>query len=184
MTEQGHQITVYFATYDHKHQQELTEAFEPYLHKHIFLNGDFSKGNQRDMAVLAMNLIAENVQDYDVIILTRFDLQYLKNLSDMNIDFTKINLLWRETQNMWKAHQRVSDIFHIFPSRLFKPFLNSVWKLRDKSNLHKLYGELIKNGVAQEDIHFIEDGFYDSCPKFKNPLVTIIRGLSDALKAS
>ncbi len=178
LLEQGHDISIYFATYAHEHQNELIHFLSPHLVEYKVYDHDISKGNQRDITVLALDTVAKYIHKYDAVILTRFDLKYIRKITEMNIDWTKINLLWRETQNMWKAHQRVSDIFHIFPTNLFSLFLSSVWKLKDKSNLHKLYGELIKNGVKSEDIHFIENDFYDSCPKFRNPLVSIVRGVS------
>ena len=155
LLQEGHDVRIYIATYQNDLEKELLSVYGDLLKRHFIFQND--------------------------IIMTRFDLHYKKNILNMNIQWDRINLLWKETLKMWNDHRRVSDIFHVFPIKFYKPFLDAVAAIKDRSNLHKLYRGLLEHGIDQGDIHMMEDRFYDSSPKHINPVLMIIRG---ALKPS
>jgi len=176
LKEAGHDISIYLATYPHELQQELLSSYDDALKKYVIYQKEISKGNQRDLSVKALQLLESDLHDIDVVIMTRFDLHYKKNIHQMNIQWDKINVLWKETLKMWNDHNRISDIFHVFPIKFYKQFVDSVAAIRDRSNLHKLYRGLLEHDISKDDVHFMEDGFYDSSTKQPNPVLMIIRG--------
>jgi len=174
---QGHEISIYFATYQHCLADQLKESYGELLKKYIFINSEINKGCQKDITITALKLVVDDIENIDIVIMTRFDVHYKLRITEMNIEWDKINVLWKELLRLWNAHRRIADIMHIFPSKRYKPFIESVIALRDKSNLHKLYNLFIDKGINENEIHFVTEGYYDSSPKYQNPLLGIIRGV-------
>jgi hypothetical protein len=168
----GWAVDVYISTYDNK-DDALLRTYPGV--KDIFYQPETNRQSHTYLEGLT-----KIPDDYDLYMVTRFDLNYKKPVTDwMPKDYVKnankVWVLWREYESLWNEHRRVADTIH-FATRAGKKSLESV--LEENKNgqlggdLHMLYDILIKKA----EIGILVDGFYDSnpskgnTPEMKNPI--------------
>lgn len=183
----GATIDIFIGTYNNAKSQEILESYKALeiadrvkVVECAFFPIGGPEYNQRDCCKKALQLLKQNGHLYDQIILTRFDLEYKKSISEMNIDNNKINILWKELEHAWKAHKRICDVFFVFNATYLPAFMIACERQRDRTNLHKIYNWLLTYvGQDSSQIHFLtgDNEFYDSnSDKYENPFYVVLRG--------
>ena len=129
-TKKGYDIDVYISTnkfINDKDVNELTEKYKPVKCSFI---------EDREDIVLSRNKKLESVIDlcinegneYDLILITRFDLLFQKDFANSNIDFDKINIV-----SVLEKSNLICDNFYLFPYKYLIPF--------KKIRFNKLYSK-------------------------------------------
>jgi len=142
----------YFIT-TYRHDCNLYDWYKP---KKFWVE-DWKGSTQRGTYVKAL----ENVENVDFIITTRFDAYFHKNLSEMNIDYTKFNFLAKE-KGTWDDYRFVNDNFFAFPIEKKQIFVDAI-KTLDSDPLKKNFMHHIYQYITPfTDTHFILDGEHSS----------------------
>ena len=162
---------VYLSTYASEKQKEVLEDIKPV--GHVFLP---AKGKtQVDCFAAGLELVKNSNIAYDLVIVTRMDLDFTMPLSQLKFDVTKFNFMWEENPRV--DSNCVADAMHVFPSRLLGPLMQTLREYDYTKNLHKLRSYLLKHTDASE-LHYVFapvlDSNSDKCP---NPLYKIKRGV-------
>ena len=159
---QNNEINIYISTQSSKLNDEVISDFNP--KDHIFLE---TITNQNSCLLFGLNLIKDQ---YDFVIVTRFDLKFKFNIMDLSINYDKFNILWKEQT---KDH-RINDCIHLFNYKFINPFVEALIECPYKKCIHHIM-PYIK--IDNKDINFIYDEYYDSnSDNQDNPIYTIERG--------
>jgi hypothetical protein len=125
---------------------------------------------------------------YDSYLILRFDLLYKKPITDFwqPKNEEKIFLTWKETEHLWKSHNRIGDaLFIINGKKSFEDFKNGIKKYLHTEDYN--YNTKAKDGeiyfptrsahyaypfIKNEtnNIEFLVDGYYDTGTSIPNPL--------------
>lgn len=122
------------------------------------------KGTQRDTYIRSLKMWLDT--DVDVIISTRFDIEFFDRLCDLNINLSKVNFLFKEGKH-WYTHSYVTDNLFIIPKQYLPQFIEAVELLDEEETLpnqqhmHGTY-RCLKSIIGTEQIHFISDNLYYS----------------------
>ena len=159
-TKKGYDIDVYISTnkfINDKDVNELTEKYKPVKCSFI---------EDREDIVLSRNKKLESVIDlcinegneYDLILITRFDLLFQKDFANSNIDFDKINIV-----SVLEKSNLICDNFYLFPYKYLKPFKKIIKKCSNinhrniKKDLEKIDSI---NYILNENCDINELSFY------------------------
>jgi len=153
-------IDIYFHTYsvNYDEDKKLLSIFKNYnLKKYVF------EKEIREKISYSMIKSLELVNNkYDLIINTRFDVYFIKNLSDWSIKINKLNLAFKDIKKFWDTQKKVSDLIYIFPYK----YKNILISALDKSNnlTPCISGHFIYNylNINENEINFMIDGFFSS----------------------
>lgn len=116
--EQGHQVDVFLGTYHSPLEKELVEAYQPvatyfkeaYQHWRgagwVFVNHFHIQ-----LVELVEQYEREHSFQYDLIIMTRFDLWFLAPLTDYGIHLNKIMLNYEREDNLFFVPRLYLDVF-------------------------------------------------------------------------
>lgn len=177
---QGDEVDVALSTYRTASAPKMEEVYRP-VFTHMF-DDSWKRHRKIDCVAEGLKLACvEAPNKYDFVIIMRFDLLLLQDITDLDIDYNKINFLWRECDSkhvgpsMWKNHKRTCDAIYMFGGRYLKAVADGFGKMKTakktENNCHRILN-YIKCDV-EKDVHFVIDGFYDSDPKrMKNPVYT------------
>ena len=149
-----HSVSVYMCTYETETTNQLIEQYNPV--KTTLL--DFSNSEQRLTYIKSLKELLN--EDLDIIISTRFDIFFYKPFSELNIDFTKVNFLFREG-HWWDSHKFTTDNIFIIPKQFLPQFIESIQDAYDKPvrncpDLHPVYSFLLPK-IGEENIHIISN---------------------------
>ena len=152
-----HSVSVYMCTYETETTNQLIEQYKPV--KTTLL--DVSNSEQRLTYIKSLKELLN--EDVDIIISTRFDIFFYKPFSELNIDFTKVNFLFRE-KGWWDSHKFTTDNIFIIPKQFLPQFIESIQDAYDKpvrgcSDLHPVYSFLLPK-IGEENIHIISNEHY------------------------
>lgn len=155
-------VDVFISSYDCKLKQQCIDDYKPKAH--VFL----PVGTQSDCMLAGLELIRP--EDYDFVIVTRFDIDLRCDLLGMEIDYDRFNILWREqTQD-----HRVGDCIHMFQSRFLGAFMKAVRDCPIKTCLHHIMPHF---SIESDETNILFPDFYDSnSDKTENPAYRIVRG--------
>lgn len=159
-TKKGYDIDVYISTnkfINDKDVNELTEKYKPVKCSFI---------EDREDIVLSRNKKLESVIDlcinegneYDLILITRFDLLFQKDFANSNIDFDKINIV-----SILEKSNLICDNFYLFPYKYLIPFKKIIKKCSNinhrniKKDLEKIDSI---NYILNENCDINELSFY------------------------
>ena len=161
----GHHVDVFLVSYNSDLEQTIKNDFKPTQYQFVPIDAyDQIKLLNSGIDMLIHNNVH---QEYDFIIITRFDLIYHQPITNV-LDFKKFNLCFREAS----YENAVSDILYCFPSSMLKSF-NSI--ISTCKWLHGIL-KLLENAFG--NIHFMTEGYYNSNATVKfnpNPLFYIHR---------
>lgn len=158
-------IDIYFHTYSYneEYDQNLVSLLNKYnLKKYYFEN----EKNPKISHSIIESLKLVDATKYDLIINTRFDLIFIKPLSDVNININKLNIPFKDKEKMWNKIKKVSDLIYLFPpkymNKLIASLVNSTKQVmygNKNSSGHLIY-KLFYNSF--NNITFMIDGFFSS----------------------
>lgn len=135
--------------------------------------------------------LKEKIPQYDLYVFVRTDAQFKLSMSEMNIDYKKINYLWPETdvgyflnreeafdlygdpKVFWNTYHRVNgNVFNVVPKKYFNTFINYFWA--EHCAVYLMVRDLFPL-ITINDIHLIcgEETCYVSDPNIvENPVYT------------
>jgi hypothetical protein len=176
-------IDIYISTNNHHLINDLKREFNPTkIHiydvddKHDVVN---KLNNETKNLLDGINLIDSSL--YDTIIISRIDISYYGLITNLNIDYNKVNFLWREASGWdeWNNTYKSANVLWCMPSKFLINFCNAL-KNFDKvgecnAPTHFVCSEL-KNTIGFDNINFMVNGFYYSwcCSGTTNPVYNII----------
>jgi len=173
-------VDIYFNTYEsdfHAENIDLLNELKPV--NHIFNKNPKEKISD---AIFDVNKMV-NPSNYDFIFNMRFDLVFLHDFLDWNLDFNKFNFLFRDHVRPWERDKKVSDLFFAFNSKFHNAFqesINSGVIRKDKmGSAHFIYNGLLDNEIQECDINFLVEGYHSSYVKYnesKNRFISLNRG--------
>jgi hypothetical protein len=136
-----HNVSVYLTTYNHPSIEELLGFYNP--KKHLIL--DYDGSDQRITYAKSLELLEG--EDIDLVVATRFDIDFHDKLSEYPIDYNKFNFLFREGNGWWESDRFTNDNLFIFPNKYRGAMVDVVYSLhsnphRGQSDLHPLYSRL------------------------------------------
>ena len=171
---EGHSIQYYIFSYDNIKRNEILNAYQPVI-KSEFIHptyntlggGDkLSNGFKAISAAYINSLQQLKNENLDLIISTRFDINFFKNpLKEYPYDFNKFNFLWREPH----LHNLplVNDTFVVFPYSMLDSVIESIKEMEfnppQKLNIamHNWYLPMI-NQVGEENVQWVCDDFVNA----------------------
>lgn len=154
-------LDVYLASYDCSLKEQCVSDYGP--KDSVFLEA----GTQADCMLAGLGLLRE---EYDFVVVTRFDIDLKVGLLDLMVDYNRFNVLWREQT----IDHRVGDCIHMFHGRFLEAFVGAVRDCPVKTCLHHVMPHL---AVMSEDTNILLPDFYDSnSDKTDNPVYRIVRG--------
>lgn len=144
----GYEIDVYFTTniLDDKDKEDLCKTYKPIKCNFIQneTHGDISR-NKKFCNV--MELCMNTNKQYDLCLITRFDLLFQKDFNQSNIQLDKFNLV-----SILECHHLICDNFYLFPYKYIVDFYNRI-----KNVNHSFHN--IKNNIEQcvgrENVNYI-----------------------------
>lgn len=115
-----------------------------------------------------------NPQKYDFIVITRFDINLLMNIDDINYDEDKFNFIWSEqTQD-----GQIGDCMFFLNGEYLLPFINALNMYSKTTYIKSIHfiKPYIERYISKQNINIIFDDFWDSNTDYRsNPLYKIIR---------
>jgi hypothetical protein len=157
----GH-IDMFLSSYECCLKDQCIQDYAPKAH--VFIE----RGTQADCMLAGLRLIRP--EEYDFVIVTRFDIDLKCDLVALDIDYEKFNVLWRE-QTM---DHRVGDCIHMFNSRFLSALIEALDDCPIKNCLHHIMPHL---AVRSEETNLLFIEVYDSnSDKVDNPVYRIMRG--------
>lgn len=157
---QNNEVDIYHFTYN---SHLINELFNDYNSKKIILLDDNIKSNYFDSikrVVLFNNIICEyfknNNDNYDVIIILRYDFKIIVPINEWNLDYNKINFIFKHYDC-----NNTEDNFHLIPIKYLNIFHNAVITT---NNLNKMAHE-INHHIPSELIYFCYKLYIDDSNK-------------------
>ena len=145
--------SVYTTTYPHELNDELLATYNPFKHQFI----PFEGSHPRSTLIHSLSLVEEEPLDF--LICTRFDLKLNQKITDMDVDYTKFNFLFKE-KDTWKPYKLVSDTILAFPLKYLYDLADAMQDLCSENKFpehtfsHHIY-EYLERRIGTENIHFI-----------------------------
>jgi hypothetical protein len=153
-------IDIYIHTYsiNECEDKKLLSIFENYnLKKYIF-----EEKIRKKISYSIINSLELVDKNYDLIINTRFDVYFIKYLSDWSINYNKLNLAFKDIKKSWVRKKKVSDLIYIFPKKYNNILISALKKSTNVVNSspgHFIYKKL---NIDENEINFMIDGFFSS----------------------
>lgn len=148
-------VKIYITTYDNPTLDELREFYQP--SKLTLLQ--FEGSDQRTTYIKSLKELVN--EDLDLIISTRFDIEFNKPISEYEIDFEKVNFFFKEANGWWERHKFTNDALFILNKKYLNEFIDSVvefdmnpYRPANHKDLHPTYRYIVEK-IGEENTHFI-----------------------------
>lgn len=172
--DKGYSIDVYFSTNasNNEEQNKIITKYNPV--KYSFVENEesstLSKNNKLESSTLSKNkklinvieLCLSNMVNYDLVLITRFDLLFQIDFEKSNINLNKFNLV-----STLERDNLICDNFYLFPFRNLKQFYEITKKNINKSfhfikdDIEKIDNKEFVNYIFNEKNRFIHQlSFY------------------------
>ena len=134
----------------------------------------------------------EELPEYDIYVFVRADTNFKQSLSDLNVDYNKINYLWRETDYRffhepenpeiaeitidwpWNTYRRINgNVLNVVNKKYINIFKSHYWL--DHMSLYFMLKDFSPLITYENDINLMcgEEEFYAGAPEFcSNPVYT------------
>tara|TARA_X000000950_G_C13642170_1_gene548050 strand:- start:98 stop:667 length:570 start_codon:yes stop_codon:yes gene_type:complete len=135
LNDKGYSIDVYFSTNisNNDEHKKIIKKYNPI--RYSFIENEKNKELSRNKKLVnVIELCLNNNVDYDLILITRFDLLFQKDFEKSNIKLDKFNLV-----SILEIEYAICDNFYLFPFSKLKQF-----------------HEITKKNI-NESFHFIKD---------------------------
>lgn len=171
LRDSNHDISFYIYTYDNKLKEEIQNAYFP-CKRSVFLSEEYNKfgGGDKINGMKIMSLVYANSlsnileEDIDLVISTRYDIDFLKNpFQEFEYDFTKFNFLSIEPE--FTDLPIVNDTFMVFPHSMTQNLINAIVEMETNPphnvniGMHNLYIPMC-NQVGKDNIKIVSDDMY------------------------
>jgi len=171
----GHSVDFYSATY---YSDKLLNLIKDYDFKRLSLQhmdntsstGDllhisFRKRNRIFKKTLK-TIIDNDIKDYDLVIVTRYDVNLLQPIMNLNIDYSKINFIHK---SKWGSGSDLcDDNFYLMPYSKLQYFYDCIDKIDELKASHEYL-----HHIPAEEINYMVDGSYYS---HEYPIFNLHRG--------
>jgi hypothetical protein len=124
-TNKGYDIDVYISTnilFD-KDKEELLNKYKPIKYSFIETIEEDRHLSKNKKINDVVDLCISEGKEYDMILITRFDLLFQKDFANSNIQFDKINIV-----SILEKPEYICDNFYLFPYKYLVPFSNIIKK--------------------------------------------------------
>lgn len=134
------ELTFFSSTY---FSEKLTELIDDFNFKSLQLNiidnrkiygNNYIQKNRRLKETI--KLILDNNFEYDLIILTRFDILLEKKIYDFKLNLDKINILY---EGEWEGIHEIDDNFYVLSYNKLKYFYEQLEKIDEKIKSHHFH---------------------------------------------
>jgi hypothetical protein len=145
----GYDIDVYFTTniLDDEDRKEICKKFNPINCTFMENEGNHVVSRNKKL-INVMNLCLESEIEYDLVLITRFDLLFQKDFDESNIQLNKFNLV-----SILELPTVICYNFYLFPYEYLETFLNISNNNLTKS-FHKIKNELFEK-IGKNSINYI-----------------------------
>lgn len=184
LKEDGHEIKFYIYSYDSIKRNDILKAYQPvkkYHFTHPAYNtlggGDKLPNGLKAISSTYINSLEQlKNEDLDLIISTRFDINFFKNpLKEYPYDFSKFNFLWREPE--FTHLPIVNDTFVVFPYSMLGNVIESIIEMESippygvNVAMHNWYLPMVKQ-VGKDKVQWVCDEFVNA---ISNDLYKLMR---------
>ena len=184
LKEDGHDIQYYIYSYDSIKRNDILNTYQPVI-KSEFTHPTYNtlgggdtlpNGFKAISATYISSLEQLKNEELDLIISTRFDINFLKNpFKEYPYDFTKFNFLWREPE--YTHLPIVNDTFVVFPYQMLNNVIESINQMElnppHEVNIamHNWYLPMV-NQVGKDKVQWVCDDFVNA---INNDLYKLMR---------
>ena len=162
----GYDIDIYFSTYNSTLIKDLINDYQPKNYTVIdkFIS---NKEESRNLHfVNCLNLCKNSNIDYDLVVITRFDILFQMEFNKVFIDYSKMNVV-----STMKRRNRIDDNLYIFSYDKLEQFINIC------NSYKKISYHFLKNELQNR---FKLNYFYDQkCPVHKLDFYKINRNFNN-----
>ncbi len=114
-----HDVKIYLMSYKSEYQEHIIDLFQPALYQF----NDFENSHQILTYIKAMEQLRN--QDLDLVISTRFDIHFHKDISQIGLNYDKFNVLFKE-RGWWKNMKFTTDNLFVFPYSMLEDFISAL----------------------------------------------------------
>jgi hypothetical protein len=145
----GYDIDVYITTNELNETDgnELCKKYNPVYCIFIENHSDHIIGRNSKI-IIAMELCLQSGNEYDLVLITRFDLLFQKDFNESNIQFDKFNMV-----SLLEKPNLICDNFYLFPYKYLKPF-SDVAKNNFTCRFHDMKDELYEK-IGGDSVNYI-----------------------------
>ena len=104
---------------------ELVRLLRPHAHEF----SEVALPRIIDSYLRALQLVQTHGPDADAVLLLRFDVEYRVPITAACIDWSKVNIAFRDIASSWDSFRAVSDLFFVVPMRLLSSFARALDKV-------------------------------------------------------
>jgi len=174
LKEDGHEIQYYIFSYDSIKKDDIIKAYQPLI-KSEFIHPTYNTMGGGDTLPSGLKVISGTYitsllrllnEDLDLVISTRFDINFLKNpFKEYEYDFTKFNFLWREPE--YTHLPIVNDTFVVFPHSMLMNVIDSISEMESNPPygvnvaMHNWYLPMV-NQVGEENVQWVCDEYINA----------------------
>ena len=160
----GYDIDVYISTNNLNSDDDIAEIIDKYKPIKYNIADDDNYGckdciiSRNKKLESGIDLCIEGGGEYDLVLITRFDLLFQKDFADSNIQFDKINIV-----SVLERPNLICDNFYLFPHKYLKDFQQVIRKCAN-INPRNIKNDLEKiapiNYILNENRDISELSFY------------------------
>lgn len=166
------ELSVYVTTYPHQFNDELLKTYNPKKHQFI----DYENSHPRKTFMHSLCLLED--ESLDILLCTRFDIKFNQKITDLNVDYTKFNILFKENY-LWEAGHYVCDNLFVLPFKYLYSFADAIEEMENDKNerrpfMHHVYNPL-EAIIGEENIHFMSPELNYEQTSFSNKFYTLDR---------
>ena len=156
---------IYFQTYDSNKFDKLLDKYKPI--KYIkYSEKDINKYKQTENIYNAVKLV-DNIDKYESIFVTRFDILYKLPFNKWNIKKDCINIFFQQPNNT------INDVCFLFYRKNIQDFLYNLELNKKSINLHKLKFKNIH--FMNNEKYYSDTDYPEFFPKNNNPYYILHR---------
>jgi hypothetical protein len=170
---EGYELDIFISTYNSSIEKQLLKDYNPKKYTLTKFNPFESNNIARNWHFInVLNLVknhcAQNKFIYDSIMITRFDIMFIKNIQELKIFHDKFNISYK-----CERDPLIDDNFYVFHGKYLIPFITLLSDLAPWLSYHKIYERLYRK---IRDINFMINGNYWVND---NPIYKLVRNKKD-----
>jgi len=165
---------IYFQTYDSADINELIKVYNPKKYINYPLN-EFNKHNQGTNISKLLELV-DDIEKYDSIFVTRFDILYKISLNNWAIKENYINIFFKHPDK-YPFFNRISDVVFLFNNKNIDEFKSAIEAKQNKyanGNLHDVKFNKSEN-VMIDKRYYSDTDYPEYFPLNDNPFYILHR---------